>query len=70
MHITYHKEIERPEHITATIPHEILSDALKAALAERGVKQEKYYFRDNGFYFFLYLDNGDRLDYSLSRQIR
>ena len=65
MYITYHKHIDKSHHVTATIPHEILSDELRAAIAQRGVKQDKYYFEDNGYFFFIYLDNGDRIDCQL-----
>ena len=66
MTITYHQEVERPDKVTNTIPHEILSEELKDFLKESNVVQKKYYFYDNGFFFFLYLDNGDRVDIAVS----
>lgn len=65
MYITHHKLVPKPDNVHATLPHEILSDEVRAILAKHGVRQEKYYFEDNGFYFFIYLDNGDRIDCAL-----
>ena len=62
MYITYHPEITKPDNITSQLPHAVLSEELKSTLKEWDCVQPKYYFKDNGMYFFLYLDNGDRID--------
>jgi phenolic acid decarboxylase len=67
MHITYHKQIPKDDEVVNTIPHEILCDEVKEFIREqqkiRGkIEQKRYYFFDNGWFWFLYLDNGDRID--------
>lgn len=65
MIITYHKEIGKTTKVVNTILHTILSNEVKAFIKEHNVEQERYYFYDNGFYWFIYLDNGDRIDIQL-----
>lgn len=65
MYITYHQQIKKPIEVINTIPHAILCKELQDKLKEWGVVQERYNFDDNGFYWFLYLDNGDRIDTKL-----
>jgi len=65
MYITYHQQIKKTDDVKNTIPHKVLCNELKDKLKEWKVEQERYYFFDNGFYWFLYLDNGDRVDMSL-----
>jgi hypothetical protein len=62
MYITYHQQIIKPSKITNTIPLVILCKELQDKLKEWNVIQKRYFFFDNGFYWFLYLDNGDRVD--------
>jgi hypothetical protein len=66
MYITYHKEIERPNHVNNKISHDVLSTELKKFIIEKDAEQQSYFFNDNGFYFFIYLDNGDRIDVELN----
>ena len=65
MKFTYHLKIKKPSDITNSIPFSVLSKELKLFLQEHNAVQERYYFEDNGFYFFLYLSNGDRIDCQL-----
>lgn len=70
MYITYHKEVSIPEPESSaidTIPHIVLSNKIQDFIEARGVKQERYYCYENGYYFFIYLDNGDRIDCSLAQ---
>lgn len=66
MYITYHQQIKKPVEVQNTIPHEILRKELRDKLKEWKVEQERYFFNDNGFYWFIYLDNGDRIDTRLN----
>lgn len=63
--ITYHKEVPYKGVNEPTLPHCILDDKLKTYLENKEVKQDSYHFHDNGFYFFIYLNNGDRVDVML-----
>lgn len=63
--ITYHYDVPKTDNIESTISHEVLSLELKEYLERKGVQQERYYFDDNGYYFFIYLNNGDRVDVSI-----
>lgn len=65
MYITYHLQIEKPSDVTNTIPHEVLNKEIQDFLKERNCIQKHYYFFDNGFYFFIYLENGNRVDVEL-----
>lgn len=65
MYLTYHRQIEKPEDVVNTIPHGVLSESAKDIISVYNCKQDRYYFDDNGFYFFLYLNNGDRIDIEL-----
>lgn len=63
MYITYHKEITKPEEVTAFIPHICLHYNIQSFIEENNCAQKDgYYFDSNGFYMFIYLDNGDRID--------
>jgi len=66
MYITYHQQIIKPVEVQNTIPLVILCKELQDKLKEWDVIQERYFFDDNGFYWFIYLDNGDRIDTRLN----
>lgn len=61
MIFTYHEEIP-PKGTENLISHEALSDELKEFISKHNVEQDRYLFHDNGYYFFIYLNNGDRID--------
>jgi hypothetical protein len=61
-YITYHEAITKSEKAITMVPHDVLSEELQDKLVKWNVKEDRYYFHDNGFYFFLYLSNGDRVD--------
>jgi hypothetical protein len=63
--ITYHEAIQKPNNVVNTIPHDLLDDGVKNYIELVGAKQDRYHFLDNGFYWFLYLQNGDRIDIKL-----
>ena len=64
-YITYHQSVKRPEDVQNTIPYVLLAKFIQDKLIEFNCVQKAYYFSDNGFYWFLYLDNGDRVDIQL-----
>jgi len=66
MYITYHQQIIKLVEVQNTIPLVILCKELQDKLKEWDVIQERYFFDDNGFYWFIYLDNGDRIDTRLN----
>ena len=65
MKITYHKYIETLNDLPI-INHLVLNKEITDFLEERKCVQQTYYFKENNFYFFIYLDNGDRIDCSLT----
>jgi len=65
MYITYHEEIERPEGVDNNMPHMALNTDIRNYLEERGVAKRSYYTKMNGYYLFIYLFNGDRIDVKL-----
>lgn len=62
MNITYHKEVTTKHTDLGYIPHELLHPNIKAYIETLDVKQAIYQITCNGYYFFIYLDNGDRID--------
>jgi len=66
MYTTYHEAIAKPDDVTSTIPHAVLADEIKAELQQWSVKEAAYFYDWNGYYFFLYLSNGDRIDVKLT----
>lgn len=63
MYITYHLELAKPKEITAFIPHKCLHADIQNFIKENNCTQvDGYYVDSNGFYFFIYLDNGNRID--------
>ena len=65
MYITYHRNIIKPTEIKNTIPHIILNKEVQDKLKEVNAVQTEYFFLNNEFYCFLYLNNGNRLDIEL-----
>lgn len=66
MNITYHKEIAKPDGVIASIPHAILDMGIRLFIDVKGCTQHEYYINHNDWYFFIYLDNGDRIDVALN----
>lgn len=67
MYITYHKELTRPKKVNSFIPHQCLNEDIQKFIKEHNCQQvDGYYVDNNGFYFFIYLDNGDRIDVKLN----
>ena len=64
MLITYHKYIEKPNDLKV-INYLVLNNEIRDFLKERKCVQETYFFDSNNYYFFIYLDNGDRIDCAL-----
>ncbi len=64
MYITYHKEVELKDLTLPLIQHHMLHPDIQAKLAEFDINQSAYVIDSNGYYTFLYLDNGDRIDIS------
>lgn len=63
MYITYHKEITMPDKVKdCFIPHEILMQEIKEYIKDKKGVQEVYNCGYNGYSFFIYLQNGDRID--------
>ena len=65
MYITYHKEIALPESVTEEIAHKLLCSEVLDYLKARDIHQTNYYFHRGNVLYFLYLDNGDRIDIDL-----
>lgn len=66
MYITYHKEVSKPVGIHSnSLPHIILDKEVRELIEKYDAVQEFYYWRNNGYYFFIYLDKGDRIDIEL-----
>lgn len=66
MYITYHEEMELPAFVVATISQQVLSKEIKDFAEQRGVVQDKYYFKSLPHLLRLYLTNGDCIDCQLS----
>jgi hypothetical protein len=65
MYITYHVNVPRDtKKVKTSIPHNVLNSVIQSFIIDRGIKQELYFIDCNGYYTFLYLDNGDRIDIS------
>ena len=62
MKFTYHKNVPKPEEVQSTWVWEMLSEELKTFLTDKNQIQNRYFFEDNGYYVFIYLSNGDRVD--------
>ena len=65
MKITYHKYIETPKNLRV-INSLVLNNEIRDFLKQKNCVQQTYFFDSNNFYFFIYLDNGDRIDCSLT----
>lgn len=65
MYITYHEQLAKPESVISFISAKLLSQDVVEFLNERNIHQDRYYFKDNGYYVFIYLENGDRIDIQL-----
>jgi hypothetical protein len=66
MILTYRKECPIPEgRDISIIPHQVLSDQIKQILTEKNIRQRLYTCLYHLEYFFIYFDNGDRLDCEL-----
>lgn len=64
MYITYHQSCDAPEsHIE--MPFYTLAPEIQDKLKEWNVKQPEYKVGCNGYYLFIALDNGDRVDVHL-----
>ena len=61
MHITYHKDVQ-PEGGEISINHCILNKEIQDFIKDADAIQFYYQYDCNGYYTFLYLDNGDRID--------
>lgn len=64
MYITYHKSVECPEGLSS-IPHQLLCSAVQKFITENNCLQKFYKVKSNSYYFFIYLNNGDRIDVAL-----
>jgi hypothetical protein len=62
MYITYHEEISIGDKEVIDFPHGCLDITIKVYLENKGISQANYKVRSNGYYLFIYLDNGDRVD--------
>lgn len=61
MTITYHKDIPVDNHLTR-VPHIMLDKKIRKFIKDKNVKQDTYPVKANPYWFFIYLDNGDRID--------
>lgn len=64
MYITYHKEVTLDKDATY-FPHSCLSKEIQDFIEEKKVKASSYLVATNGYYLFIYLCNGDRIDVCL-----
>jgi hypothetical protein len=65
MKFTYHKNVPKPDDVQSTWYWEMLSEELKSFLTDKNQVQDRYFFEDNGYYVFIYLSNGDRVDIAI-----
>lgn len=65
MYITYHKEVSIEKEL-ADFPHDCLDKEIRVFLLEMDVAQATYKVSSNGYYLFIYLNNGDRVDCRLN----
>lgn len=61
MNITYNKKIKSFEEKTK-FPHCALSEEIKTYIGKKELQQKYYLSSRYGAYFFLYFNNGDRID--------
>jgi hypothetical protein len=64
MNITYHQQISLDKEATY-FPHSCLNKSIQDFIEERKVKEKMYLTSSNGYYLFIYLLNGDRIDVQL-----
>jgi hypothetical protein len=65
MYITYHESVALKGD-ECLIPFDILREEVREWISEQvGDVQKEYLCRTNGFYFFIHLSNGDRIDVKL-----
>jgi hypothetical protein len=59
---TNRKNSFKPSDLLSAIPFACLNKDIQLFLIERGCYKAYYEIHCNGTYFFIHLDNGDRLD--------
>lgn len=64
MYITYHQQIILDPKANY-FPHCCLHNSIQAFIEEKKVKAKTYLVTTNGYYLFIYLLNGDRIDVQL-----
>lgn len=64
MKITYHKDLSFSGNMFK-VPHSVLNKEIQNFINEHVASQLEYLCSSNGFYFFIYLGNGDRIDVQL-----
>ena len=63
MHITYHQNTQ-PKGGEISINHCILNKEIQDFIKDTNATQLSYIYDCNGYYTFIYLKNGDRIDIS------
>lgn len=67
MNITYHTNVPKKDSITSVVPHTILNEEIHKFIRELDLPfQRYYYYFNNAIYFFIYLNNGDRIDVEIN----
>lgn len=64
MYITYHKKMSCSG-IMFKVPFSILNEEIQEVIIKSGNLQKEFTCCNNGFYFIICLDNGDRIDVQL-----
>ena len=65
MHITYHVNVQLDMNATY-FPHSCLAKEIQDFIEGRNVRAKEYLLvKSNGYYLFIYLLNGDRIDVEL-----
>lgn len=64
MLITYHKEIS-PKGNEIRFPFDGFDEEIRSYLCKKLYLQEEYFISYNGYFLFIYLINGDRIDINL-----
>lgn len=66
MNITYHLSIELPKNkILGRIHHSCLNNEIQQLIINNNEKQDTYLIDFNGYYQFIYLKSGNRIDVQL-----
>jgi hypothetical protein len=65
MYITYHQQITLDPK-AEYFPHLCLHRDIQKFIEDHKVKAKTYLVTTNGYYLFIYLTNGDRIDVELS----